>query len=285
MVLSGALSLIMECAGIALMHVAGSLRRKASSGALPVEQQILELLHRVHGAPVGTVPAQSAPAQTVAPVAPAQTAPAPAPALPVASFKPAATVAPKDASTGLSYSSKTVLAGAGALAALTAAPMTHAAPAVPAADASAGAAKQSHLSAAKQSHSAEEEQAQTGASGAAEFAALSAAKQSHLSAAKPSHLDSASTDETAAPKRAWTATVVPDGTKLDTGTTGKAATRYNRIKAAVKAGKLKPSMRAIQAAEGGGGVVVRAYLQQLETEGVTMRAGRGWVLASKGGAA
>lgn len=52
MALSGAISLVMECAGIALMHVAGSLRRKASSGAMPVDEQILELLHRVHGAPV-----------------------------------------------------------------------------------------------------------------------------------------------------------------------------------------------------------------------------------------
>lgn len=75
------------------------------------------------------------------------------------------------------------------------------------------------------------------------------------------------------------------GSKLDTGTTGNAATRYNRIKSAVQSGALKPSTRALQAAEGGGGDVVRAYLQQLETEGVTVRAGRGWVLAKKGGAA
>jgi hypothetical protein len=114
--LSVALSLALSLSGIALMHVAGSLRRRAS-GALPVDVQILELLHRIHGAP--------AQAAEIVALAPAQTV-APAPAL--ASFKPVGTVAPKDITTGLSYSSKTMLAGAGLLTAA-AAPMAHAAPA------------------------------------------------------------------------------------------------------------------------------------------------------------
>jgi hypothetical protein len=108
--------------------------------------------------------------------------------------------------------------------------------------------------------------------------ATGAPKQAHTGA--PEQAQSAT--QPAAKKRVRTATARAQGTKLDTGTTGHAATRYNRIKAAVKAGKLKPSTRALQAAEGGGGAVVAAYLQQLETDGVIVRTGRGYEL--KGGA-
>lgn len=208
MVLSGAWSLVLELAGIALMHVAGSLRREASAsaGAQPVNVQILELLHRVHGAPV--VPATSA---EIA-----------APALPSAK-----------SANGPSYSSKMTFAGAGALAAMAAPAMAHTAPAVP------------------------------------------------ISAPEPAHTDAPSAPvpaQSVSKKRS----AVQVGAKLDTGTTGNAATRYNRIKLAVQSGKLKPSTRAVQAAEGGGGDVVKAYLQQLEKDGVTVRAGRGYAL--KGGA-
>ena len=72
-----------------------------------------------------------------------------------------------------------------------------------------------------------------------------------------------------------------DGQKRDTGTTGKASGRYERIKSAVAGGKLKPSIRALQAEEGGGSLVARRYLHQLEAEGVTVRAGRGWKLATE----
>jgi hypothetical protein len=51
LVLSCVWSAIFEISGIVLMSTAGGLRRKADAGALPVDQQILELLHRVHGAP------------------------------------------------------------------------------------------------------------------------------------------------------------------------------------------------------------------------------------------
>ncbi len=113
MVLSGALSLIMEAAGIVLMHVAGSLRREAS-GAPPVDVQILELLHRVHGVPAVI---QAAPQLAIEskPVAPAKTAPEAA--------KPIYST----------WTGKSVpLATLGALGALGAAQTVHAAPAVPA---------------------------------------------------------------------------------------------------------------------------------------------------------
>ena len=247
--LSIALAFGLSIAGIALTHCMGSLIRR--SGVMPVDLQILELLHKVHGSPVAPVPV-------------------PVPA----SFKPAGVIAPKDASTGLSYSSKTALAGAGALAALSAAPMTHAAPV----NAPVGALEQSRSGASEQSHFSEAKKPAMNSLGTTEMPGKSETERVHLA--------SASASKTDAPKRAWTATAVPDGDKLDSAVSGKGATRYNRIKTAIRAGKLKPSMRAIQAAEGGGGIVVRRYLQQLETEGVIIKAGRGYALAAnKGGAA
>lgn len=80
-----------------------------------------------------------------------------------------------------------------------------------------------------------------------------------------------------APRRAHRATAVADGQKMDAGTSGKAAARYHRIKSAVLAGSLKPSVRSLQAAEGGGTLVARRYLQQLAAERVIERAGQGWV--------
>lgn len=80
-------------------------------------------------------------------------------------------------------------------------------------------------------------------------------------------------------KRARTVTAVADGSKLDAGTTGNAAARYNRVKSAVASGTLRPSVRAIQAEEGGGTLVVRRYLQKLAQEGAIVQKGRGWVRA------
>ena len=76
------------------------------------------------------------------------------------------------------------------------------------------------------------------------------------------------------------ATRVEDGQKLDTGTEGKAAARYQRVRAAVASGQVKPSVRAIQSAEGGGTVVVRRYLQTMADEGLIERkpSGQGYVL-------
>jgi len=50
-------------------------------------------------------------------------------------------------------------------------------------------------------------------------------------------------------------------------------------------GKIRPSVRGIQAVEGGSQEVVADYLRQLETEGLIVRAGRGFALVQKGHAA
>lgn len=56
--------------------------------------------------------------------------------------------------------------------------------------------------------------------------------------------------------------------------------RYSRIKAAVMNGTLKPSVRSLQEAEGGGTLVARRYLEQLASEGVIERKGQGWTRAA-----
>lgn len=55
--------------------------------------------------------------------------------------------------------------------------------------------------------------------------------------------------------------------------------RYARVFAAVQSGALTPSIRAIQAAEGGGTDIVRGYLKRMESGGLLVRAGRGYKLA------
>ena len=70
------------------------------------------------------------------------------------------------------------------------------------------------------------------------------------------------------------------GVKIDTGVGLKDGFRYRRVRAAVKAGRLRPSVRAIKLAEGGSDETVRGYLAQLEREGLIERSGRGWRLAT-----
>lgn len=82
-------------------------------------------------------------------------------------------------------------------------------------------------------------------------------------------------------KKASAAKPVTDGKKMDSGTDGKTAARYRRVKAAVIAGTLKPSTRSINAAEDAGNVVSRRYLAKLAEEGVIERDGRVWVLTEK----
>ena len=79
----------------------------------------------------------------------------------------------------------------------------------------------------------------------------------------------------AAPRKRVTVEV---GSKLDSGVGEHDGHRYRRIRAAVVAGNLKPSVRALQAEEGGGTAIVRAYLQELEREGIVTRTGKGYKL-------
>lgn len=181
---------------------------------------------------------------------PATIAPAPA------SFKVAESVAPKDYSSGLAYSSKMTLAGAGALAAM-AAPVAHSAPApvhekapaVPSVATANSASETVHPSASVSVQSSAPESAPHGASETVQ----SGASVSVQSIAKKPRV-----------KRAVSA-------KIDTGTDGKAAARFKRIKAGVVARKIRPSIRGIQSVEGGSQDVVMDYLRQLETEGVLDR--------------
>ncbi len=55
--------------------------------------------------------------------------------------------------------------------------------------------------------------------------------------------------------------------------------RYLRIRSGVLAGQIKPSVRAVRDAGGGGTDTVRRYLQQLAAEGVIVKAGQGFTLA------
>lgn len=68
------------------------------------------------------------------------------------------------------------------------------------------------------------------------------------------------------------------GSKRDSGVGDLDGHRYRRIAASVRAGRLKPSIRAIQAAEGGGTATVRGYMQQMERDGVIERNSKGYAL-------
>jgi hypothetical protein len=75
----------------------------------------------------------------------------------------------------------------------------------------------------------------------------------------------------------------PTGKQMDTGTTGKSATRYNRIKAGVLSGYIRPSINAIVNLEGEfvGQSVAREYVEAMEKEGVLVKEGRFWKVAPK----
>ncbi len=57
--------------------------------------------------------------------------------------------------------------------------------------------------------------------------------------------------------------------------------RYQRLRSGVLAGQIKPSVRALREAGGGGTDTVRRYLQRLAEEGVIAKEGQGYSLASQ----
>jgi hypothetical protein len=71
------------------------------------------------------------------------------------------------------------------------------------------------------------------------------------------------------------------GVKVDTGTGERDGHRYRRVRDAIKAGKLAPTIAAIQRAEGGSYPTVTGYLAELEREGVIQRTedGKRWQVA------
>lgn len=84
--------------------------------------------------------------------------------------------------------------------------------------------------------------------------------------------------ETLSPVTEPTATPRPARARTATASTVTTRVRYERIRAGIEAGTIKPSVRAVQAAEGGGTAEVRACLQGLERDGILVRAGQGWAL-------
>jgi hypothetical protein len=61
-----------------------------------------------------------------------------------------------------------------------------------------------------------------------------------------------------------------------TASTATTRVRYERIRAGIEAGTITPSVRAVQAAEGGGTAEVRACLRRLEQDGILVRTGQGY---------
>lgn len=86
--------------------------------------------------------------------------------------------------------------------------------------------------------------------------------------------------DAAKPKRSPVRDVLATGQKVDTGTGERDGSRYRRVLDAVKAGSLRPSIPAIQKAEGGSYRTITGYLEAMASEGVIQKhpSGRGWVL-------
>ena len=198
---------------------------------------------------------------------PATIAPAPA------SFKVAESVAPKDYSSGLAYSSKMTLAGAGALAAM-AAPVAHSAPAVPA-------AAPVNVDIPNPINVDIPAPMKTGVSSPANDDVLSDAKPVNVDISNPVNVDIPDT-----PKKARKARVVRDGAVMDSGLSEHDGARYRRALAGVKSGKLRPSIAGLAVGVDASAPVARRYLAAMFDAGVIVKTGRGYALAnSKGGAA
>lgn len=308
--LSVALSLALSLSGIALMHVAGSLRRRAD-GALPVDQQILELLHKIHGGPApapapapehdrrgspdpvlppvkerrpdapAPAPAAAGPTATQAPftflgfkkvpAAPVSPTPAPAPAPAVASFKPAGTVAP----TGLSFG-KATLAGAGTLAALSAAPMVQAAPAPVHEKAPAVPAERVNDDMAERVNDDTPAPMKTGVSAPVNGALFTSAER--VNDDTPEHVND---DTPAAPAKARKERVARDGAVMDSGTGPLDGFRYRRGVAGVKAGKIQPTYAGMYEGLGVTAPTAKRFLEAMTGAGVVVRKGNRYALAEK----
>ena len=253
-VLSFAISMIFELSGVALMHTAGKLSRRADSQ--PVDQKILGMLQQMRG---------DAPASPALPAAPAkqEQTPAPAPAetreeqrtapvteTPAFGFIPnnpkqAWHNAPESGELWTAPRREYFLAEEREMPEQ-AAPVSVPKPEQPA---PACVPKSEHHT---------------------DPAVLKPEQKKPTESEQPKHTPAAKTKRKTIKTRAAAAS-----SKIDTGTTGKAAGRYNRIKAAVAAGTLKPSVRAIQEVEGGSNEIVMGYQSALVRDGVIKLNGTG----------
>lgn len=263
MALSGALALITEFAGILLMHYGGVLRNDALADVVSVEVQILTALGTLQSA-LGVAPTLEA-LPAPAPGQPAQAAPA------APSFKPAGVTAPKDFS-GLSYSTKATIAGAGALAAMAAPTMTQAAPRAPA----------PVVPAAGQPVNVHTPSPVIDDIPAPLKKGLSSATNGDvLSSSKPVIDDIPSPvidDRAEAPQKARKPRQARDSsTAMDTGVGEHDGHRYRRAVAGVKAGKIRPSIAGMYEGVEATAPTARRYLAAMAAAGVIEPKGRGYV--------
>ena len=254
--------LMVPATGLVFFGVAGALMLRRAGGP-SVEERILMALSRVEGAPAA-LPVATLPVAPVAELA----APAPAPA----SFKAVEPIEPKDYSTGLPYSSKIKLAGAGALAALTA-PISHAAPAAPA-------AAPVNVDIPKPVNVDIPPPANAGMSSPVNGDVLISPEPVNVDTPSPVNVDTPD-----APKKARKPRVVRDGAVMDSGLTEHDGARYRRALAGVKAGKIRPSIAGLAAGVDASAPVARRYLIAMADAGVIVPSGRGFAVVKKDGAA
>ena len=92
--------------------------------------------------------------------------------------------------------------------------------------------------------------------------------------------------QTTTPPRRTRRTAAPRAAAMrDTGVGQDDGARFLRVKEGIEAGRIKPSLRGIYAAEGASQEVARRYLAELEQAGVIEKQGRGYRLATRTGKA
>lgn len=245
-------------------------RVEGAPAALPVAT--MQAAPVVPAAPVAPVPAAPVQAATQAPFtflgfkkAPAAPVSAtPAPALPVTDFKPAGTVAPA----GFSFSSKTALAGAGALAAMSAAPTVQAAPAPVHEKAPAVPAERVNVHTFERVNVDTPAPMKTGVSAPVSGDVLTSPERVNV-------------DTPDAPAKARKQRVVRDGAVMDTGIGEHDGFRYRRAVAGVKAGRIQPTYAGLYEGVGVSAPAAKRFLEAMADAGVVVRKGRGYVLAEK----
>lgn len=83
-------------------------------------------------------------------------------------------------------------------------------------------------------------------------------------------------------KRVSRKEILSTGGKVDSGITPGSDSRYQRVKSLILSRQIKPSIRAVQAKEGGSDPVVSRYLAQMEIEGLLVKTPSGrYTLAPK----
>lgn len=76
--------------------------------------------------------------------------------------------------------------------------------------------------------------------------------------------------------------ILATGGKVDSGVTPGSDSRYQRVKTLILSRQIKPSIRAVQAKEGGSDPIVSRYLAQMEIEGLLLKTPSGrYTLAPK----